>query len=46
MKNQALFSSKDLGKKLKNVVCCNFCLALSGSRQLSWLQIRDNRDNI
>ena len=28
MKNQALFSSKDKSKKI-NVVCCNFCLALS-----------------
>ena len=27
MKNQALFSSKDKNMK-KNVVCCNFCLAL------------------
>ena len=30
MKNQALFSSKDKSKKLHNVVCCNFCLALKG----------------
>ena len=29
MKNQALFSLKDKSEKL-NVVCCNFCLALSG----------------
>ena len=35
MKNQALFSSKDKSKK-KNVICCNFRLALQGLKVGSW----------
>ena len=38
MKNQVLFSSKDKSKKL-NVVCGNFCLALSGLKYLKTLTL-------
>ena len=34
MKNQVLFSSKDKSKKI-NVICCNFCLALTGLTDVS-----------